>query len=98
MPNDRNSVNIAFMDEDIKNHPGTRLNMAVAAEIRAERAAQGLTLEELSNASEIPVRTLIRLTKGERNINVNQLAKIGNALDVDPTELVRRALIRANMQ
>lgn len=64
---------------------------AVAKAIAAERAISGMTVRELSAASGIPVSTLMRIIKAERDIKVDQLAKLGAAMGVDPASFLTRA-------
>lgn len=66
-------------------------NAAVAAQVRAERAAKGWTLDSLAAKSGVPKRTLIRLVKTERAFDVAQLAAIAEALDITMSEFLSRA-------
>ncbi|QWW20157.1 helix-turn-helix domain-containing protein [Schaalia sp. 19OD2882] len=74
---------------------GSGLNAALAAEVRAERAAQQLTIADLAASSGIPARTLIRLLKAERAITVNSLADIASGLGLSSGLLLQRAEQRA---
>ena len=49
---------------------------AVAAQIRAERAASGKTQREVIERSGIPKSTYLRLESGERRADADQLAQI----------------------
>lgn len=69
-------------------------NRALAAEIRAERAAVGLTVKELAIRSGVPYGTLNRILPGERDISYTQMVQIAAALHVDPAELSNRAMRR----
>lgn len=69
----------------------TGLNAAVAAELRAERAAQNLTVQELAARSEVPYASLRRYLAAERNIDVATLYALAGALDTTPAELVAAA-------
>ena len=70
----------------------SRINRAVAAQIKGARVAAGLTIEELSRLTDIPVGTLNRMSsKDIRDINVTQLAAISRAVKVPVGELMRRA-------
>jgi transcriptional regulator with XRE-family HTH domain len=69
-------------------------NRALAAEIRAERAAVGLTVKELAVRSGVPYGTLNRILPGERDINYTQIVQISAALGLDPAELSNRAMRR----
>lgn len=76
-----------------KNH-AAGWNAAVAAQIRAERAAAGLTLDQLAEKSGIPKRTLIRLINAERAIDVAHLAAVAEVFDLSLAELLDRARSR----
>jgi transcriptional regulator with XRE-family HTH domain len=71
------------------------LNTAVAAEIRAERAAKNMTAAQLAKAAGIPIGTLHRVLSGERDINVTQLGKIALAFGTTVEHIMRRAVDRA---
>lgn len=70
------------------------MNQAVAAEIRAERGAQRMTVKQLALASGMVESTLNRALAGERDINVTQLTKIAAALGTTPDALMTRAVTR----
>jgi transcriptional regulator with XRE-family HTH domain len=70
------------------------LNGAVAAVLRGERAAAGLTLEELADRSGVPVVSLRRFLAGERAINVAVLHSVTQALGVEPSEVLEAAQTR----
>jgi transcriptional regulator with XRE-family HTH domain len=70
------------------------LNVALAAELRAERVAINMTIEELRQRAGLTKPTMLRILAGTRDINVTQLAKLGTALDVTPEDLLRRAVTR----
>ncbi|WP_270416406.1 helix-turn-helix domain-containing protein [Bifidobacterium pseudolongum] len=67
------------------------INEATAKALSAERAASGLTIKELSEESGIPERTLIRVLKGERDINMLQIAKLAPIYGMQPHEIVVEA-------
>jgi predicted transcriptional regulator len=73
----------------------------MAAEIRGERAASNLTIEQLSTASGVPLSTLKRILKGDIDVNVADLGAIAAALSeatekpVTPQEFMKRAVQRA---
>ena len=79
----------------------TKINQAMAAEIRAERGAADLTIEQLSDASGVPLSTLKRILKGTIDVNVADLGAIARAFSdatekpVSPQEIVQRAVKRA---
>lgn len=67
------------------------MNQATAAAIAAERAIAGVTVRQLAVASHIPERSLMRVLQAERDIKVNQVAVIAEALSVYPHELIQSA-------
>ena len=71
------------------------LNAAVAAEIRAEKAAKNMTAADIAKAARIPVGTLSRVLTGERDINVTQLGKIARAFGTTVEHIMSRAVDRA---
>lgn len=68
---------------------------AVAAELRAERAAKKISIRELSEASGIPEVSLNRYLAGRRDIPGSVLMSIGEGLGVDPGIILDRAVRRA---
>lgn len=72
------------------------INRAMAAEIKAERVAQDMTIKDLAKASGVPEGTLNRMTsKDIRDINITQMALIAEALGMSLADLVTRAEARA---
>lgn len=59
--------------------------------LSAERSAAHLTIKELSTQADIPERTLIRVLKGERDINVLQIAKLAPVFGLYPHEIMDSA-------
>ncbi len=71
--------------------PEGGLNAAVAAELRAERAAQNLTVQQLAERSEVPYPSLRRYLAAERHIDVSVLHALANALGTTSGELISAA-------
>lgn len=65
--------------------------LAVAAQIRAERAASGLTQRQVMDLSGLPKSTYLRLESGERVADVSQLAAFCAAVGVPLAEFMHRA-------
>lgn len=82
---------MASTDTTIEKDPAVGLNAAVAAELRAERGAQKVTVDALAARSGIPKRTLLRLLNAERGVTLAHLSAITGALDVDAVLILRRA-------
>ena len=55
------------------------MNQAIAKAVSAERAISGMTVRELSEASGIPVSTLMRILSAERDIKINQITQLARA-------------------
>jgi transcriptional regulator with XRE-family HTH domain len=70
------------------------LNVALAAELRAERVAINMTIEELRQRAGLTKPTMLRILAGTRDINVTQLAKLSQAMNITAEELFRRAVER----
>lgn len=66
------------------------MNQGIAKAISAERAIAGMTVRELSEASGIPVSTLMRILSAERDIKINQIAQLAEAFHTTPADLVWR--------
>lgn len=65
-----------------------------ASQIRAERAASGLSQTEMVERSGISRSTYIRLEKGTRVSDVEQLRRICNALNISMTTFMERVTQR----
>ena len=75
----------------IDRDPRSGLNSAVAAELRAERVAQDITLEELYQRSGLGRSTVHRALRAERLISIEALAAMSAALGVSPATILERA-------
>jgi transcriptional regulator with XRE-family HTH domain len=71
--------------------PEAGLNAAVAAELRAERAAQNLTVQQLSELADVPYASLRRYLAAERYIDVAVLHALATALKTSSTALIASA-------
>lgn len=74
------------------------LNGAVAAVLRGERAATGLTLDQLAEKSGISLTSVQRFLQAKRDINVAVLAALAEALDTTPEAVVAAAQERLARQ
>lgn len=68
-----------------------RFAQAVAAQVRAELAAQSVTVAAVARATGINRETLDRWVKGERKLTVSTLYRIADAINVLPHIIVERA-------
>lgn len=73
-----------------KDH-GAGLNGAVAAVLRGERAASGMTLEQVAAKAGIPVVTVQRLLAAKRAIDVAAIEALADALGTTPPDVVAAA-------
>ncbi|MEQ7049910.1 helix-turn-helix transcriptional regulator [Paenibacillaceae sp. P-4] len=64
-----------------------KINQFVGSRIRSLRMAQGLTQEQLGELVDLPQPYVGGIERGERNITLETLQKIINALKVSPEEL-----------
>jgi transcriptional regulator with XRE-family HTH domain len=69
-------------------------NAATAAALRAERAASGITFEEIVAKTGMTKSTVIRTFKGDRTITADDLFILGPILGKTPTELLAQAETR----
>jgi transcriptional regulator with XRE-family HTH domain len=65
--------------------------VALAAQLRAERAAAGMTQDQLADAAGLHRMVYIRLETAKRHANVGQLVKIAEAVELPLSELLSRA-------
>lgn len=78
--------------------PHEGLNAAVAAQIQAERAAKGLTVKQLAEASDVHYGSLRRYLKCERDIDVATAEALASALGLEVIDLVADAMKRMERQ
>lgn len=74
--------------------PADTMNAAIAAVLRAEKAAQKLTYPTLVEATGIPAVSLKRYFAGDRDITVRVLTLIALALNMTPGEIWSKAAER----
>jgi transcriptional regulator with XRE-family HTH domain len=75
---------------------GASFNAAVAAVLRAERAAHQLTYDQLAQDSGITRVTLVRILNNKRAITVTQLFQLSKPLKITPQEIIHLAMERLN--
>lgn len=59
----------------------------VGERIKIARKNRGLTQTQLGKIVDMPQPYIAGIEKGEKNISIETLEKLVNALDIDPTEL-----------
>ena len=69
----------------------SELSLAVAAQLRAERAAASMTIDELARRSHVSKNALLNVLNGKRTADVSQLDSICRALGVRLIDLFVRA-------
>lgn len=75
----------------VERDPRKGLNGAVAAELRAERAAHSLTNKEIAAAAGLKVVSVQRYLAGTRTVDVEHLEKFAAVFGVRPCDIVERA-------
>lgn len=70
---------------------GADIQTAIAEELRAERAVQRITLDQMAEDAGMVKITMRRYIQGERDIPVKALAEICRALNVPMGEVIDRA-------
>lgn len=75
---------------NIAKDPATGLNGAVAAELRAERAAKGITFDAITERVSLSKSTLL-LFNARRLISLEPLVEITGALGISVIEIIERA-------
>jgi transcriptional regulator with XRE-family HTH domain len=71
-----------------KHTPRTSLRTNLAANLRARRIAAGLSQEELSEKSGLDQTYVSYLEKERRNVSLDSVEKLADALGVPPLELL----------
>lgn len=64
---------------------------AIAEQLRAERAARNLTMDDLVERTSIARSSVIRYLSGERDIKMSALFELAGALGLSVPELLLRA-------
>lgn len=57
--------------------------------VKTERIRQGLSQEQLAEKSELHRTYISFLERGKRNLTLNTVEKLANALDIDPILLFK---------
>lgn len=68
----------------------TSLRRAFAANLRAQRVSQGISQEELAEKACLDRTYVSSVERGQRNIGIDNIEKLAQALRVDAGELMRR--------
>ena len=65
------------------------LRRRLAANVRAARKAAGLAVKAASERAEIHWRHWQKVEAGEVNVTLQTVVRIGDALNIDPADLIR---------
>lgn len=71
------------------------LRVAVAANVRSERARLGLTQEDLAEQADLALRYVQEVEAGRANVTLSVLAAFATAFGVPAPNLLRPAMITA---
>jgi transcriptional regulator with XRE-family HTH domain len=69
-------------------NPLSRATRELGERIRERRLAIAATQEEVAGVAEVDTTTFGKVERGERNINLHNLIRIADALQVDPGSLL----------
>jgi transcriptional regulator with XRE-family HTH domain len=68
---------------------GRRLRQLFAKNLRREREARDLSQEALADLADLHRTYIGSIERGERNISIDNIERLGRALGVQPAELLR---------
>jgi len=71
---------------------------AIAAELKAERAATGIQNDVLAKAANVSSRQIIRIFNGERSVSLQDTLLLCSALGLDIHEFLHRVQARVEKQ
>lgn len=67
----------------------SRLREIVSTNVRKERLRKGLSQEALADLSGLHRTYIGSIERGERNVSIDNIERIANALSVSPVDLLR---------
>nr|WP_198181626.1 MULTISPECIES: helix-turn-helix transcriptional regulator [unclassified Bifidobacterium]MBH9978665.1 helix-turn-helix transcriptional regulator [Bifidobacterium sp. W8108]MBI0173465.1 helix-turn-helix transcriptional regulator [Bifidobacterium sp. M0307] len=76
-------------------------NQATAKALHAARVVSGLTYDELAKKTGMNIQTIYRVFGAKGEIKVTQVASLGQAMDLTPSQIMedaQRILERTNVQ
>ncbi len=77
-----------LLDEETDNETDSQWNEEIAQRVKAARKKAGISQKALAGLIGVHEMTLIRLEKGQKKINVNELEKISSVLNVPLSEFL----------
>ncbi|MFF2678068.1 helix-turn-helix domain-containing protein [Arthrobacter koreensis] len=78
--------------------PASEFASAVAATLRAERAARRWTYRELADAAGMTEQSVMRYLTGKRDLHMADLGSLADALGISPARIVQQAMERRESQ
>jgi len=72
----------------------TPANLALAAELRAEAAAVGMTHKQLAEAAGIAYGSIVKTMSAQRHTTAGELLQLAVALNLTPAQLAERVVTR----
>jgi transcriptional regulator with XRE-family HTH domain len=72
--------------------PNAKLLSALASEIKKQRTAKGLTIEQFSELCDLHGKYLQTIERNGRNISVSVFVQIANALGIPAPKLLEKVL------
>ncbi len=67
----------------------TDIKQKLGARIKDLRIKQGFSQEELASKCHLHRTYISDIERGERNVSIENVERIANALDIDPSELLK---------
>lgn len=74
-----------------KHRPKKVLRKTFAANLRSARKAQGLSQEALAHDAGLHRTYIGSVERGERNVSIDNIERLAQALGVEPAELMKKA-------
>lgn len=72
-------------------YTGEEFGQALAAQLRAEKAASGLTLDAIAARVGVSKMTIRRYLSGDRHVDVPHLVDLADTFDLPLDELIARS-------
>lgn len=89
---------VFWLTLSVNNHLGRELNNAMAAEIRAERAAKGITIVDLAASIGVSKSKMLSILKPSIDIDIPDIAALASTFRLEPIDLMVRAQDRVKRE